>query len=1056
MSYSDLIQQDSPAIVWSLNEDPTVTTVVKADNFLYKDGTYNGIYSSANLQSVGFPIVYGGSKSIKIDSSGYIGVPSLNKMSIKDKGNASSIEFWVKIDTTSSSENVIMKKYDVNATSGDVDYATCIYVKNDYITFRLGVTNRYYEVSAPFDSVNKPLHIVATYSPNDITIAINGSRVTKQIFDIDQLFPDFDPVDEYFWFQKPSDIGNMQVDCIALYSYVLPRERCIRHFVYGCGYNIPQEFINYNGAVSYNFSMDTHRPIKSYDYGPGNQWSITDSDNCYINNGILKIKSANEPFVGAISGSLTPYKNSLFTTDGYTFDATSYLELQNANAIVPDGTGGWLFKFAGGTAITSNKTLFYLYSNSSDRYIQCYVNSSNTIIFNINGVETSTGSTMPSTGYFYVGFVKNLTENKIIYGSTPTFTTNTDLGSFSIGDYSIRVGSDNTWSNDATDVIASDGTVVINQYFFPTKLSEIRKIKVSSDITSNYYTAVPNAKQKRFIISSSSTAVISINQQSLCVENTSTTGACRLELGNPLGSSSFTYNIVKAGYDDSGAIVGSATTYNLTDRIITNKTWLNNTTLSNNLDLLTFNITLSTDDLVDRPAHLDYLRLFSFDIQTENSDKYIISNSSPGGNPAKIYGNNGEFAIPDLIETPMLYNGFYSGLNLKNSYAKIVHDISTLEQDNVASLSFMLYIKSGQTNGTYNILNLGTNNTLTTTQAGTIAKGSNIPNVYINGSSASTFKLNQWQHVFVRFTTAITEPTIILGSAGQAFEMNIDQLIIFPIAYSDAFLSNLYALTTGGVSYSKADSENIFKLDDSSFRFNPTSTGKDYLVASLDQATINVDHYLSSSSLYSGATLDGVGTTKTATMSYTNDIYGLDYFTVNITNTATTASGSVNVDTLSGVLTGASIIFPDNSIRTISSVATVAGIKTIYFSGGNKTYSAPSKLTIQNKIKTNNKIEYSKLFILGKRMEVDDYIIVNGTTPYLYKVTAITSNEISNTTQTITFTKQSFVNGRTYFTNGKKYQYFDGTNLTDVTDTKRQKIRTKQYIDAQVQTLTEE
>ena len=1047
MSYSNLIQQDSPAIVWSLNEDPTTTLAIKSDNFLYSNGTYDGAYSSTGLESVGFPIVYGGSKSIKINTGGYIAVPSLNKMSIKDKGNSSSIEFWVKVDKTSSSENVIMKKYDVNSTSGTSDYATCIYIKNDHITFRLGVTERYYEASVPFDSVNKPLHIVATYSPNDITISVNGARATKQISDIDLLFPAFDSVDEFFWFQKPTDITNMQMDCISLYSYVLPRERCIRHFVYGCGYNIPHEFINYNGAVSYNFSMDTHRPIKAYDYGPGNEWSITDSDNCYVSGGVLKINSAQEPFIGTVSESLESYKNNLFSATGFTFDTESYLEIQNANSIVSVGSGGWTFRFLGGAAITSKKTLFNVYSNSSANYIECYVDSSNKINFDINGSVTNTNSAMPSSGSFYVGFVTNSTENKIIYGVTPTAVTNTNLGSFSIGEYNVRIGSENTWADDDIEVSES--------YIFPYKLTEIRKLKTFETMSSNHYTAIPDSKQKRFIISSSASAVISINQQSLCLEGTSTTGACRLDFGNPLGSSSFTYKITKAGYDDNGTIVGSETVYNgLTDRTITDKSWLNNTTLSNNLDMLTITISLSTDDLIDKSAHLDYLRLYSFDIQTEDADKYIISNSSPGGNPAKIYLNNGTFSIPDLIETPMLYNGFYSGLKLKNSYAKIVHDISTLEADNVASLSFMLYIKSGQTNGTYNVLNLGTNNTITTTQAGTIAKGNNIPNVYINGSDAASFKLNQWQHVFVSFNNALVEPTIILGSAGQAFEMNVDQLIILPIAYSDPLLSNLYALKTGGVSYSRTDSENIFKLNDSSFPFTNTNLNQTYLVASLEQAGVNVEHYLSSSNLYQGTTFNGT-TPLAASLTYTQDIYNMDYFVVNITNTATVATNTITINSATSVMQGAEIIFPDNQIRTIS--AFNSGTKTITFTGGDKTYTSASKLTIRNKVRDDNRSQYQKLFISAKKMNINDLILIDGETPYLYKVTAITNDEISNKTETINFTKQTLVNLETYFTNNMKFKYTSAdTKLTDVSPEMRQKIRTKQFIDAQTQTITEE
>jgi hypothetical protein len=90
-------------------------------------------------------------------------------------------------------------------------------------------------------------------------------------------------------------------------------------------------------------------------------------------------------------------------------------------------------------------------------------------------------------------------------------------------------------------------------------------------------------------------------------------------------------------------------------------------------------------------------------------------------------------------------------------------------------------------------------------------------------------------------------------------------------------------------------------------------------------------------------------------------------------------------------------------------------------------------------------------------MNINDLILIGGDTPYLYKVTAITNDEISNKTETITFTEQTLVNLQTYFTNNRKFQYTSaGTKLTNVNPEFRQKIRTKQYIDADLQILTEE
>jgi hypothetical protein len=121
MSYSDLIQRDNPAIVWSL-DDATVANgdPVNPDLFMYKTYTndttrtyHTGTYS--NVIATGFPLIYGGKQSIKITSdSGYIRVPSLDKMSLKDSRNSSSLEFWVRLSSSSNTEKVLVRKKDMD------------------------------------------------------------------------------------------------------------------------------------------------------------------------------------------------------------------------------------------------------------------------------------------------------------------------------------------------------------------------------------------------------------------------------------------------------------------------------------------------------------------------------------------------------------------------------------------------------------------------------------------------------------------------------------------------------------------------------------------------------------------------------------------------------------------------------------------------------------------------------------------------------------------------------------------------------------------------------
>jgi hypothetical protein len=846
MSYSAIIQKDSPAIVYSLDDSSVSNNAdITPDRFLYKNGAtnaafYNGKYNE--VSKVSFPIVFGGKQSIRVNTDGSLKIPSLDKMSLNDVGNKSSIEFWIKVNTSSSSEQVIMSKKD-SGTANTPAYATRIYIKNDYITFRLGTSDRYYETSVNFDSVNKPLHIVASYSPSDISLTVNGVRSTTEITYPELLFPDYDGEDEFFWFEKPSEISNFQIDCIALYSYVLSREKLVRHFVYGCGYNPPAQFINSNGGVLYNFSMDGQSTIKKYDFSPSNPWSLSEINNLYVKNGTLSIRNVQEPTI-IQKGSLNDKDiDNLFTSTGFDFTDSSYLEIKNGDSIVQHNQGGWIFKFNGSdVALTTTKqTLFNIESNGSQDAIECYLikdEDTNKIVFDINS-QLTTLNAPDINGDFYVGYFSYQDLQYLISGeatSSSTILVSTDkLDSLTFDMQSIRIGSDNTWKSDSTDPEP--------HFEFTGKLKEVRSLLFSDISTSlsgtavgsltNRYTLSPNQYQKRFTISSTGTATIDIPQQALCPILTNKTGANRIDIGHPLGSTSLALTISNTPYSNSSAGTPKLTATAYTDRSIVSGDWLNQYTvqeeslITNPVDIISFKVTLSTDDLVRKPATLNFLRLFSYELQTDDSGltHYVLCDASPGGNKAKIYltGSSKIVNIPDILETPILYNGFYSGLSLKNNYTTIDHNRSSLEGNGIKAISFMLYFDSGQTNATYKILDTDVqNNIFSVTQAGTITKGVN-SSVYINGDStqASSILLDQWQQVTVIYTDSILSPLITLGNSetAQATSARIDQLILFSSPYLSNsyldFIKNLYDLTVGVPSYSK-ESTTTLSISDAS------------------------------------------------------------------------------------------------------------------------------------------------------------------------------------------------------------------------------------------------
>jgi hypothetical protein len=1082
MSYSDLIQKDNPAIVWSL-DDTFVSTgsLVKSNSlidFSGKDGAY--INSDANIESIKFPIVFGGKSCIslkKTSTSGQIKIPSLDKMSRKDVGNQSSLEFWVKVSNTSSAENVIVSK---------TNSETKIYIKNDYVVFRLGTSNNYREAAVQIDSINKPLHIVATYSSNKIGIVVNGVSSSTEIsygseYDsagltiIESLFPNYLDTDEYFYFTKPDGIGVINFDTVALYSYVLPREKALRHFIYGCGYNIPDEFINKNAGVVYNFSMDNDSFIKKYFMGNGESWNITDYYNVYVDNGSLSIKNMQEPFIG-FSSSLKKSKELPLYQNGY-FDLSqskSYLQINNSENIVSYGDGGWLLKFDG-TNITvgsTKQTLFYIGSDLSPNYIECYaINDSGVKIkIDINGTTETLISSPSITGLFYIGYYvdsANASKSSIVFypeaGSSATLNK-ASLNSLSVPNQYLRIGSSNTWTdgyNELTDVVP-------NQYQTLLKLKSIKAAKKQyfDGITWSYnnignavdfYTATPSYSQKRFLIASTGSVKLSIPQQSLSSQDSGTTGACKIDLGHPLGSSSATVSIngkkyINGSYDSeflSSASIPVGTS-------ITSGTWLNARTVvqpsdtSNILDLLDFTVNLSTDDLKTKPAKFNYLNIASFEI---NSSNQVLCNSSSGGNPLKILKTLGStFAIPDLKETPVLYNGFYSGFKVQNTYATIDNSFASLEDSGLGLISFMLNVPYKESGEVVTIMSFENGATIKSisvnTNTGTLSTLDSNIIVYINGveynASTNKIKTNQWQNISVYLVSPYeteTIPTISIGESSTTpktyHELYIDQFMLFYRPFADKAtaektITNIYNLLSGNVPYSERDT-NIFKLNDSLSTLDDIDyVGSNALQEIKYQATFEkftVDNNLINTTI-SGQNKFEYTTTYKKDNKFPKTSWGLKVV------------GNRNSNRIK---------FNDDTDLEIGSSFNVNGNERVITGGKDSDGSwqmndtenttADTSVFMRNYKLSYNLREANKLKIDKKSLAVDDTILFEKT--YLYKVTSI--GAVPQTTDVqqyeITLTKQALDQSKIYVVGSKRY-YYNGTSIVEDYLT-RPKIKSK-------------
>ena len=256
-----------------------------------------------------------------------------------------------------------------------------------------------------------------------------------------------------------------------------------------------------------------------------------------------------------------------------------------------------------------------------------------------------------------------------------------------------RFGSDNIWfeGSDITKIDAATIGLCDSNLLRIVGIHKDNKLfynsldEIESGDFKNYYTAIPDTFERRFKIKSYAQAIIDIDQQLLCPPLSETTGACRIEIGSPSGSNSIGMSLYEKAYSN-GEETSSVERYtnDYTNRVIASGTWLNKKVTqtenseTNPVDALSFVFTFKTDDLSDKPPYLNYFRIASYALN-DDGEYYVLNNSSPGGNPAKIYLKTGECNIPDLIEMPFFYNGYSSGLKLKESYAKINHNFTSVQ-----------------------------------------------------------------------------------------------------------------------------------------------------------------------------------------------------------------------------------------------------------------------------------------------------------------------------------------------------------------------------------------
>ena len=203
----------------------------------------------------GIPMVYG-SENVTVLYASASANPSLvlpgnGFLFESGRNNDYTAEFWIRINPDTDISRRIF---------GPIDDNNGLYIRDGVIS--LVIENSF--VSHPVSEWYRPMLIDITLKDNVASLIVNGELVGSIPFNKQNII--LSNENDWVGFYNYDDIFNFQIDCFALYPYVVSAQVAKRRFVYGQGTVSTQIVADYfDGTTAYiNFSNANYTANKIY------------------------------------------------------------------------------------------------------------------------------------------------------------------------------------------------------------------------------------------------------------------------------------------------------------------------------------------------------------------------------------------------------------------------------------------------------------------------------------------------------------------------------------------------------------------------------------------------------------------------------------------------------------------------------------------------------------------------------------------------------------------------------------------------------------------------
>jgi hypothetical protein len=278
------------------------------------DGYYFINNGSLRAKNSSIPIVYGSSNVTRILPNGAdpsVIIPGQGFLNDSGRYRDYTAEMWLRIDSKAVTATRIF---------GPIDSNDGIYVDGPFIKIKIGNSVG----SHPITEWYRPMLVDLKVSEDTATMLINGEEVISISYSTKDLvlppktkfISGIEKDNDWLGFYASNSVPFLDIDCVAIYSYLVPAVVAKRRFAYGQATEFPESAnTSYGGTsvlIDYSFADYT----SNYSYPDIGRWSQGQVENLAISDDALSVPDYRLPEI--------KFKNT-FTTQQW------YEDLYNAN-----------------------------------------------------------------------------------------------------------------------------------------------------------------------------------------------------------------------------------------------------------------------------------------------------------------------------------------------------------------------------------------------------------------------------------------------------------------------------------------------------------------------------------------------------------------------------------------------------------------------------------------------------------------------------------------------------------------------------------------------------